>query len=602
MSRSFRRLVQGALAALTVLSAAGLVALGGSTAYAASAATISGTSVLQPVDGFGFSENFGRAAIMGGSEGLSTQHQQEVLDLLLNRNSGAGLSILRLGIGSTANTSIQPTDPGGPNATPNYVWGGDDAGQVWLAKEAKAYGVSRFYADAWSAPGYMKTNGDEANGGTLCGLSGTSCGSGDWRQAYANYLVKYASFYAQEGITINDLGFTNEPDYTTSYSSMRFTPAQAVEFAKVVGPIAGAAGLKVACCDAMGWTMQGTYTAAIAADAEAHSWVTTHTGHSYSSAPISPLPVSGRRTWMSEWSPDGTTWNEKWDDGSGYDGFAVAQSIHTALTGGNVNGYVYWYGASTGATRGLIQLDGDGYRASKRLWALAAYSRFIRPNATRIGASTPDGNLRLSAYQNTDGSLVVVALNAASSATQVSYTLPNTGVTSGTATPYLTNGTNSMTAQSSVAFSGGAFTATVPARSLVTYRITGQGTTSRLRNEAATRCVDVPNSTNDNSAKLQVWDCNSNANQRWTLTGGGELLVLGKCLDAPLGSTTAGTRAQLWDCSGNTNQRWTLNSNGTISNVAYGLCLDLDGGATANGTAMILSTCNTGAGQRWSRV
>jgi hypothetical protein len=56
---------------------------------------------------------------------------------------------------------------------------------------------------------------------------------------------------------------------------------------------------------------------------------------------------------------------------------------------------------------------------------MPGYSRFIRPNATRIGATTADGNLRLSAFQ-TDGSLVVVALNTAGSATSVSYTLPNT--------------------------------------------------------------------------------------------------------------------------------------------------------------------------------
>ncbi|RAS70819.1 hypothetical protein C8D87_1011120 [Lentzea atacamensis] len=42
---------------------------------------------------------------------------------------------------------------------------------------------------------------------------------------------------------------------------------------------------------------------------------------------------------------------------------------------------------------------------SKRLWAMANYSRFIRPNATRIGATTSDGNLLLSAFRNSDGSV-----------------------------------------------------------------------------------------------------------------------------------------------------------------------------------------------------
>ncbi|AXB42337.1 glycoside hydrolase family 30 protein [Amycolatopsis albispora] len=441
------------------------------TAQAASPATIDGARRHQPIDGFGFSEAFGRAEIMRGSQGLSEPRQREVLDLLLS-GAGAALSILRLHIVSTPAGSIQPEDPGGPGAEPRYVWDGDNEGQVWLAREAKAYGVNRFYANAWSAPGYMKTNGDEANGGTLCGLAGTSCASGDWRTAYANYLVKYAEFYAGEGIRITDLGFTNEPDYTATYSSMRFTPAQATEFTKVLGPIAATAGLAVACCNSFGWTHQRDYTAAIEADPVARELVTTHTGHTYASQVTGPLPTS-RRTWMSEWSPDGTTWNENWDDGSGYDGFTVAKAVHTALTTGNTSGYVYWYGASVGTTRGLIQLDGDGYRVSKRLWALANYSRFIRPGATRIGADTGDGNLALSAFRNPDGSLAVVALNSATSPTTVSYTLPNTGVSRGTAVPHVTDSTRDTAALSPIRVSGGRFTATVPARSLVTYRITG---------------------------------------------------------------------------------------------------------------------------------
>jgi glucuronoarabinoxylan endo-1,4-beta-xylanase len=457
---------------LAVAMALTCAALNQPLANAAAAATIDGAVVHQPIDGFGFSQAFGRTGVI---RALSAANQQQVLDLIFNRDTGAGLSIVRLGI-SSSGSSIQPTNPGGPNATPRYVWNGDDDGQVWLSKKAQSYGVNRFYANAWSAPGYMKTNGNEANGGTLCGLQGASCGSGDWRRAYANYLVQYSKFYAQEGIRITDLGFTNEPNYTTDYSSMRFTPAQAAEFAKIVGPVAGAAGLNLACCDPVGWNDQRSYAAPILADAEASRWVTLHTGHHYSSAPTSPLSVGNRRTWMSEWSPgsSSSSWNTNWDDRSGYDGFTVASSIHTALTGGNVNGYVYWYAVSLNNTRAFIQGNGSNYSVSKRLWAMAGYSRYIRPGATRIGATSGDGSLRLSAFRNSDGSLVVVGLNTGTSATSMSYTLRNSGVTTGTATPYLTNNSSNMTPQAAVAINGGAFTATVPARSLVTYRITGR--------------------------------------------------------------------------------------------------------------------------------
>ena len=59
----------------------------------------------------------------------------------------------------------------------------------------KKYGVKTVYGDAWSAPGFMKTNGKDSGGGSLCGVPGATCASGDWRQAYADYLVKYIQFY-----------------------------------------------------------------------------------------------------------------------------------------------------------------------------------------------------------------------------------------------------------------------------------------------------------------------------------------------------------------------------------------------------------------------
>ncbi|WP_219470295.1 glycoside hydrolase family 30 protein [Nonomuraea rhizosphaerae] len=390
----------------------------------------------QTIDGFGISQAFRRNELV---RALDPRQQREILDLWFSRDKGAGLSILRLGIGSSPAGSpydhmvtIQPDDPGGPDAPPKYVWDGDDNSQVWVAKAAQGYGVRRFFADAWSAPGYMKDNNDDKNGGTL---------KPEWQRAYARYLVQYTKFYAQEGIRITDLGFTNEPDWTATYASMRFTPQQAAEFVKVLGPIAERArSADLVCCDSFGWNEAKAYTAAIEADPEARRWVKTHTGHTYASPVDAPLPT-GRRTWMSEWNPNGTTWNENWDDGSGYDGFTIAEAVHDALTKGGVTGYIYWLGGSRGATRALLQIDDVArtYRVSKRLWALAAYSRFIRPGAVRLDATAADPALKVSAFRNPDGSRVVEVLNTGTAA--VTWK----GV-HGRATAYVTDTTNSLTA------------------------------------------------------------------------------------------------------------------------------------------------------------
>jgi len=229
----------------------------------ASTITVDLTKTYQTIDGFGMSETFQRANQM---HALSETLQRYALDLLFNRTSGAGFSILRNGIGSSPDSSsdhmvsIQPKSPGGPNAAPKYVWDGKDNSQVWVSTEAvKTYGVKTVYANAWSAPGYMKTNNNDANGGTLCGVSGASCSSGDWKQAYANYLVQYISYYKEIGVEITHLGFLNEPDLTTSYASMRSNAQQAADFIKVLKPTldkANYTGIKIACCDAEGWSSQ----------------------------------------------------------------------------------------------------------------------------------------------------------------------------------------------------------------------------------------------------------------------------------------------------------------------------------------------------------
>ncbi|MEU3607462.1 glycoside hydrolase [Streptomyces sp. NPDC035033] len=454
---------------LTALTAVVLLAL--TTQAAADPAAPARAAVdfrarLQPIDGFGFSMAFQRADLLHGARGLGPAKRREVLDLLLSKEKGAGLSILRLGIGSSTDRvydhmpTILPTDPGGPDATPKYVWDGWDGGQVWLAKEAKKYGVERFFADAWSAPAFMKTNNSENDGGEL---------RPEWRQAYANYLVQYAKFYEREGIRITDLGFTNEPDWTATYASMRFTPQQAVDFLKVLGPTVRASGLKteLVCCDAAGWDRQVAYTEAIEADPEADKAVRTVTGHRYSGPTTVPQPTD-KHVWMSEWSPDGTTWNENWDDGSGYDGLSVAADIQTTLTTGNANAYVYWTGASLGATRGLIQLanPGDDYRVSKRYWALAAFSRFIRPGAVRVPVTHADPALQVTAFRNADGSRVIEILNTATTGTSAAFTLR--GGHDRHPDAYVTDETRSITPADVASVHGTTLTATLAPRALTT--------------------------------------------------------------------------------------------------------------------------------------
>jgi O-glycosyl hydrolase len=79
----------------------------------------------------------------------------------------------------------------------------------------------------------------------LCGTPGHICSTGDWRQAYANTLVKYVQYYASEGLTISHLGFLNEPDWEVTYSQMQISSnaTEAIDFIRVLVPTLKAAGL-----------------------------------------------------------------------------------------------------------------------------------------------------------------------------------------------------------------------------------------------------------------------------------------------------------------------------------------------------------------------
>jgi O-glycosyl hydrolase len=323
----------------------------------------------------------------------------------------------------------------------------------------------------------MKTNDSADNGGTLCGVPGATCSSGDWRQAYANYLKQYAADYSAAGDPLSYVGPENEANLAPSYDGMVLSPAQTANFLDVLGPTMAGSGLptKVECCATEGWDYAQQYAAAIEADATASSYTPVFTSHGYTQAPASALPGWARPAWETEWSTF-ETWDPAWDDGTDASGLTWAQHIYTGLTAANLSAFLYWWGSTTpaenGDNEGLIQINGSTVASSGRLWAFANYSRYVRPGAVRIGATSSNSAVDLTAFKNTDGSVAVVALNTAASADPITYSLSGTGTPSGaTVTPYLTNASSDTAAQAASTVSGGAFTATIPARSLVTYVI-----------------------------------------------------------------------------------------------------------------------------------
>ena len=423
------------LAAVVIALATLLVAASDAAGVTAGATvTINPATQYQHIAGFGVSEGFGQAkTVMNAPASV----QEQVLSLLYSPTHGAGLTILRNEISADAGFTIEPKAPSSPNAKPPYLSLAEvdqDQGQLWFAKQIKAdYGVNDVFADAWSAPAFMKTNDSAIDGGTVCGSPGASCKSGDWRQAYANYLVQYAKDYAAAGVPLTYIGPENETTIAPPQDSMIMSPAQTANLMEVLGATLAASGLstQAECCASVGWNYAQQFAAAIETDKAANMATALFTSHGYFFPPDSPLKGWSKPVWETEWAPfDAGPFDPAWDDGTLLSGFTWAQNIYTGLTKASLGAFLYLWGANTSTTTitgpntGLVEVKGNTVATSGRLWAFASYSRFIRPGAVRIGTTTSDAALEVSAFRNSDGSIAVVVLNSAHSQKVATFSLP----------------------------------------------------------------------------------------------------------------------------------------------------------------------------------
>ena len=429
------------------------------TAIAATATTPPVTVNLgaarQEIDGFGASSAWYAEDLMRTPEPARTQ----IVDLLFAQ-SGAGLSILRNRVPFELSASAG-----------TYNWSADQ-GARWLMGEAKERGTSRFMSTPWTPPKYMKTNGSEFNGGSLKTTS---------YQAYADYLSRYLREYKNTyGLNIYAISIQNEPELVTEYESCIWTPAQFKTFIRdYLTPTFARDGVttKVMAAESNLWyegMVQDTLK-----DANARNGLHIVGAHPYfagnrtgnSGYDVFPYTKKyGKQLWATEVSK-GTS-----DDIT--DGLFWAKLIHKQMTVPESNAFLFWWGASlkeASAGEDLITFNATSgqYQVHRRLWAMANFSRFIRPGYRRVDTTAdPTATVHVSAYKSaTSDKLVMVAINDGTAPVAVPMNLYK--FTTASVMPYRTSATESMAQQAAIGVSNGSFQATLPAKSITTFTATG---------------------------------------------------------------------------------------------------------------------------------
>lgn len=172
---------------------------------------------------------------------LTPEKREEAIRLLVDPRTGAGLDRFRLTIGSPDLIEHLPFwsyDELPPGVTQDFglkhfsIQRDIDTHIVETAKLIRKYNPkATFFASAWSAPAWMKTNNRFTGEVALKpGSTTTHYQVGKLRDdcidVFARYYVKYIQAYARHGIKVDALTLLNEPGMDVVYPAMDIDVAQ----------------------------------------------------------------------------------------------------------------------------------------------------------------------------------------------------------------------------------------------------------------------------------------------------------------------------------------------------------------------------------------
>ncbi|UNO38819.1 RICIN domain-containing protein [Streptomyces sp. MST-110588] len=129
-------------------------------------------------------------------------------------------------------------------------------------------------------------------------------------------------------------------------------------------------------------------------------------------------------------------------------------------------------------------------------------------------------------------------------------------------------------------------------------------------NSHSGKCLEIENSSKQNGARAQQWDCNGQAGSGWRLQdlGGGAWYIInahsGKCLEIENSSASNGARAQQWDCKGQKGAKFWLDDRGSYwwirpTTGSSDKCLEIENSSMSNGARAQQWDCNGQSGARW---
>jgi glucosylceramidase len=369
---------------------------------------------FQVIDGFGFALTGGSSQHLAHMNAAKRAALLRELFAVDGKNVG---SYLRISIGSSDlndhvfsydDLAAGETDP----SLTKFSLGPDRAELIPILKEILAINPKiQILGSPWSPPAWMKTNNDP-KGGKL---------KTEYYRTYANYFVKYIQGMKAEGITIDAITIQNEPLNDKNTPSMVMQAEEQAQFIKdSLGPTFKAAGIRTKIilydhnCDVP------EYALAILGDPQANPYVDGSGFHLYGgeigamSAVHNAFPQ--KNLYFTEFMAAEPTESAR---------ITISKPVVGTFIGALQNwsrNVLLWNLAANskfephtdnggcGICQGAVTIDGNEVTRNLAYYAMAHFSKFVRPGSIRI-ASSSTTTIPNVAFKTSDGKIVLIVAN-----------------------------------------------------------------------------------------------------------------------------------------------------------------------------------------------
>lgn len=378
--------------------------------------TLDENLTFQEMDGFGASFTDSAAYLI--NQVLDDEQRTEVMSKLFDPHDGIGLSVLRNPMGASDYArDIYSYDDRPAEETDtelsHFSISHDEVDIIPLLQEALELNPEiKLMASPWSAPGWMKTSGSMIAGELRQ----------EYYQAYADYFVRYIQAFESHGLPTYAVTPQNEPLFEPKhYPSMLMLPEAQRDFIKnYLKPnfVKHNINTKILCYD-HNWD-RPDYPLTVLEDAKDEvDGVAWHWYGGNASAQSEVLKAfSDKEVHFTEGS--GGEWIPPFEQA-----FSNVMRTGIDILRNHSKSFVLWnmaldekngptvpgFGKST--CRGVVTVNQETKELTYTLdyYALAHFSKIIRPKAVRIDASASQDHIRSVAFKNKDNSIAIVLFN-----------------------------------------------------------------------------------------------------------------------------------------------------------------------------------------------